>query len=875
MNKDNKSIEELIEDKAKRQLEKYGVRMFTKTQSVNSQIDDALKKAPSKRGGKGNNYPDIKVLITTEKGRCIPVMIEVKGKKGDFKDISGNIENRKPDGSFNFKNIDKYAVNGAVHYSEAIITHSESYDEAIAIGINGYKEGKDVVMEIGAYYLSKKQLLVPKLIRDYSDLSFLKENNLNELIDIIDNIELTEEERETKTQQLEDNIESNLISLNQEMRDVHEISEDYRVKLIAGLIMAGLGVKNKVQPLSISSLLGDTGSDTHDGCIVMNKIRSFLKEKNLPEEKRDMICNVLSSIFLHAKSLSEPENGETKIKKIYKHVKDDILPYYDSRYQIDFTGRLFNTLNAWVKVPDGNLNDVVLTPRYVCELMARICKVDMNSFVWDYTTGSAGFLISAMKLMIDDAKNKYKGEPEKRDTKITEIKANQLLGIEKLPDIYILAVLNMILMEDGSANILNKNSLTDYDGNYEQGENIGKPFPANVFLLNPPYSEKGKGFIFVEKALKRMSTGRAAILIQENSGSGKGLPYTKKILEHNKLLASIHMPDIFKGKSNVQTAIYLFEIGVRHSIEDNVIFIDFSEDGYTRTNRRKSSQRINLRDTNKARERYQEIVDIILDKKKKTHFYDELTIKDTINLEGKDWTYKQHVSINTDTTDADFCDTVNRFVEWQMVKTPHQPSNIELSRVIQLKEKFKKEGGVFKKVLLNTLFEIKANPQLDKGNFNFSKDAPYPYFTRTEKNNGICGYVDYLDEEHKIKGNSLAIGMIAMKFFYMEHDFYAGQFTKTAFPKFEGFDKTIALYFIALLNKHQDIFKRVIVGDFEDTFNNTKIVVPFKQGKIAFDFIKDYIKEVQIIQIKKLKNDYNTNLEKMLSVCNLKLEDIY
>ena len=874
MKRDNKSIEELIEDKAKRQLEMYGVRMFSKTQSVNSQIDDALKKAPSKRGGKGNNYPDIKVLITTEKGRCIPVMIEVKGKKGDLKDASGNVENRKPDGSFNFKNIAKYAVNGAVHYSEAIITHSESYDEAIAIGINGYKEGNDIIIEIGTYYLSKKQLLVPKLIREYSDLSFLKERNLNELIDIIDNIELTEEEREAKTQQLEDNIESNLISLNQEMRDVHEISEDYRVKLIAGLIMAGLGVKNKVQPLSISSLLGDTGSDTHDGCIVMNKIRSFLKEKNLPEEKRDMICNVLSSIFLHAKSLNEPENGETKIKKIYKHVKDDILPYYDSRYQIDFTGRLFNTLNAWVKVPDGNLNDVVLTPRYVCELMAKICKVDMNSFVWDYTTGSAGFLISAMKLMVDDAKNKYKGEPEKRETKITEIKANQLLGIEKLPDIYILAVLNMILMEDGSANILNKNSLTDYDGNYEQGNNIGKPFPANVFLLNPPYSEKGKGFIFVEKALKRMSTGRAAILIQENSGSGKGLPYTKKILERNKLIASIHMPDIFKGKSNVQTAIYLFEVGVKHSVEDNVIFIDFSEDGYTRTNRRKSSQRINLRDTNNARERYQEIVDIILDKKKKTHFYDELTIKDTINLEGKDWTYKQHVDIDTNTTDEDFCDTVNRFVEWQMMKMPNQSSNFDLSHLIQLKEKFKKEGGIFKSISLNTLFDIKANPQLDKCNFNFSENAEYPYFTRTEKNNGICGYVEYLDEDHKIKGNSLAIGMIAMKFFYMEHDFYAGQFTKTAFPKFEGFDKTTALYFIALLNKHQDIFKRVIVGDFEETFNKTKIVVPYKQDKIAFDFIKDYIKEVQVTRIKKLTNDYNSNLEKMLNVCNLKLEDI-
>ena len=40
----------------------------------------------------------------------------------------------------------------------------------------------------------------------------------------------------------------------------------------------------------------------------------------------------------------------------------------------------------------------------------------------------------------------------------------QLLGIEKLPDVYMLAVLNMILMKDGSANIIQENSL-EYDGN--------------------------------------------------------------------------------------------------------------------------------------------------------------------------------------------------------------------------------------------------------------------------------------------------------------------------------------------------------------------------------------------------------------------------
>lgn len=876
MSENTKSIEEIIEDDAKRQLEKYKVRVFSKTQSINSEIDEALKRAPSKRGGSGSNYPDIKVLLTTEKGRIIPVMIEVKGKKGDFVkyDDNGVVENKKPNGEFCYKNISRFAVNGAVHYSEAIITHSETYDESIAIGINGYIEGKEIIKEYGVYYLSKKSLLIPKPIGHFTDLSFLSPRNLNELIAIVDNIELTEEERERKTLELEDCIESNLISLNQEMRDVHEISELYRVKLIAGLIMAGLGVKGKVQPLALSSLVGDTGRDSHDGCVVINKIKSFLKEKRLPEEKRNMICDELSNIFIHVRSLSDPENGESKIKKIYTHVKDDILPYYDSQYQIDFTGRLFNTLNAWVKVPDGNLNDVVLTPRNICELMAKLCKVNMNSYVWDYATGSAGFLIAAMKLMIEDAKKQLKDTPEKRDNKISEIKAYHLLGIEKLPDIYILAVLNMILMDDGSANILNKNSLTDYEGIYEQGDKKDTPFPADVFLLNPPYSEKGKGFNFVEKALNRMSKGRAAILIQENAGGGKGLPYTKRILEHNKLIASIHMPDIFKGKSNVQTAIYLFEIGIRHETSDLVTFIDFSNDGYTRGNRRKSSQRVNLKDDGTAAERYQELVDIVLGKEQKTHYLDNNTIKETINLEGKDWQYIQHVPVNTDLQDKDFCDIITNHIEWEKskIKAPKQITNFKL--VEEHKKKFINTGGIFKQVKLKTLFELKANPQLDKGYFKFSKNSEYPYFTRTEKNNGILGYVDYLDKEHLIKGNSLAIGMIAMQFYYMEHDFYAGQFTKTAFPKFSKFNKSIALYFITAISKHKNIFKRFIVGDFEPTFNNTIIDVPYDQdGNIAYDFIEEYIRLIEIIKLQELSQQYESDIQQYLNVCGLTPDD--
>ena len=342
------------------------------------------------------------------------------------------------------------------------------------------------------------------------------------------------------------------------------------------------------------------------------------------------------------------------------------MPVFTSAKHLDFTGKLFNVLNAWVDIPDSDKNDVVLTPRYVTELMAKLAQVNKDSYVWDYAVGSAGFLISSMKLMIKDAEERIHS-PKELAEKIAGIKYKQLLGIEKRSDIYLLAVLNMILMGDGSSNIIHKDSLTEYDGKYEQGEMNGKDFPANVFLLNPPYSAPGKGFIFVKKALSKMSKGRAAILIQENAGSGNGLPYTKDILENNTLLASIHMADIFKGKAGVQTAIYVFDVGTPHNEKQLVKFIDFSNDGYTRQNRKKSSQDANLKNTDNAIERYEEIVNLVLYGKAYLHYFnDEQYIEDTISLDGNDWTFSQHIKLNTIPTEDDFRDTIKEYLGWKV-----------------------------------------------------------------------------------------------------------------------------------------------------------------------------------------------------------------
>lgn len=671
-----KSIEEKVENWAKEQLKKNKTKYFIKTESINSDIENALKIAPSKSGGTGENKPDIKLFIQTSKMEKIPVMIEVKGNKGKLVKLNkaGEIDNTKKDGKPNWSNISGYAVNGAIHYANAIVKHSLSYKNIISVGINGYEDSsKKTRYEVELYYVSLDNFCIPKKID--GDLSLLYKTNWNILTDKIDELNLSEEDKEKIAIDTENTIDKNLKELNQLMFEDLNISVGARVKLIAGMIMAALGVPNKISPLRVNDLKGNGGANNNDGSIIIGIIKDFLKEKELPEEKRDMIINDLRQTFL-TRELYESLNGESKIKKIYSFVSSKIMPYIDATKPTfyDFTGKLFNILMDWVDIPDGGDNDVVLTPRYVTDLMAKLCKVNMNSYVWDYAAGTAGFLVSSMKIMLKDAE-KIK-DIKKRETKKKDIKCQQLLGIEKRPDIYLLAVLNMILMGDGTTNILQANSLTEFDGNYAQGDLKGKPFPANVFLLNPPYSAEGKGFIFVKKAFEKMDHGNAAILIQENAGSGKGLPFTKELLNDNTLIASIHMADIFKSKAGVQTAIYVFDIGNPHDINKNVIFIDMSEDGYVRSNRKKATK--NLKNKDHAIERYNEVADIVLGNSKKTDFYREgkEVLRKQISLNGDDWTYIKHVEIDTIPHEEDFIKFISDQIKWKIEEKQRRNNNV-------------------------------------------------------------------------------------------------------------------------------------------------------------------------------------------------------
>lgn len=659
------SVEPNIADLANSWLKSYKLDYKLEQESLNTEIDQALNDYYSKNGGVGGNRPDAKLLLQDKNLVNYPILIEYKGYKDKLVklDSEGKVANKTAKNQPDFKNINSYAVNGAVHYANALL-HYTSYTDIIAIGMTGFKDDSgNLEYEIGVYYVSKSNFGIGQKVDDYTDFSFLKKTNFDKFIDKVKKLRLTQDEIERLKEQREQEINTSLVKLNNDIyQNEKGLSERDRVYLVAASIIATLGVPGKVAALEKQELKSSTEEENRDGDIILRKIKAFLNEKNLPQEKRELIVRTLQNT-LTTDNINKVENGESQLKRVFTKIVDDLGIYYKIGLTTDFTGKLFNEMYSWLGFSQDKLNDVVLTPAYVATLLARLARVNMDSYVWDFATGSAGLLVASMNEMLNDAKDKIKS-PDKFAIKSAKIKANQLLGLEILSEVYMLAILNMILMGDGSSNILNKDSLKEFNGHYGFGKTDEK-FPADAFVLNPPYSAPGNGMIFVEKALSMMSKGYAAIIIQNSAGSGKATEYNKKILKHSTLLASIKMPiDLFIGKSSVQTNVYVFRVGEAHQKDDTVKFIDFSVDGYTRTNRKKAS--CNLRDTDHAKERYAELVDLVRFGKSKLNIFTEKEYYEgKIDPEnGADW--NQTAPIDTKPTLEDFKKTVSDYLAWEV-----------------------------------------------------------------------------------------------------------------------------------------------------------------------------------------------------------------
>jgi hypothetical protein len=140
--------------------------------------------------------------------------------------------------------------------------------------------------------------------------------------------------------------------------------------------------------LEKSDLKSQTFIGGRDGDIMIGRITAFLDEKKLPKEKKELIIRTLSNTLL-TENINKVENGESQLKRVFSKIVDDLGIYYKIGLTTDFTGKLFNEMYGWLGFSQDKLNDVVLTPSYIANLLVKLARVNKDSFVWDFATGSA------------------------------------------------------------------------------------------------------------------------------------------------------------------------------------------------------------------------------------------------------------------------------------------------------------------------------------------------------------------------------------------------------------------------------------------------------------------------------------------------------
>lgn len=178
------SVEPQIADLANSWMRSYGLDYKLEQEDINTEIDNALKVYFTKNGGSGKNRPDAKLLLQAGPDRWFPVLIEYKGYKDKLEklDAYGIVENKNDKNEALFNNINTYAVNGAVHYANAVIHHT-SFIDIIAIGMTGWKDESGVLRhKIGVYYVSKSNFGVGQKVGEFSDFSFLAPDNFNNFV---------------------------------------------------------------------------------------------------------------------------------------------------------------------------------------------------------------------------------------------------------------------------------------------------------------------------------------------------------------------------------------------------------------------------------------------------------------------------------------------------------------------------------------------------------------------------------------------------------------------------------------------------------------------------------------------------------------------
>jgi len=294
---------------------------------------------------------------------------------------------------------------------------------------------------------------------------------------------------------------------------------------------------------------------------------------------------VLVSRFEFIKTDMSLSKKMNVLRDIISDINENIKDFIKTHQYFDVLGQLYIEFLRYANSDKGL--GIVLTPPHITEFMAELAEVNKDSTVYDNCTGTGGFLVSAMSLMIKNAK----GDQEK----IKNIKKSQLIGVEYQAHIFALACSNMFIHQDGKSNILNGSCFD------EEIIKEVKKYKPTVGLLNPPYKSDKKNDVdeyeFILNNLDCLEQGGKCVAIipmqSALAQTGKVYEYKKKVLEQHTLEAVFSMPDelFFNSKVGVVSCIMVFTAKRSHPKNKKVYFGYYKNDGFVK---RKNKGRVDL-----------------------------------------------------------------------------------------------------------------------------------------------------------------------------------------------------------------------------------------------------------------------------------------
>ena len=226
------------------------------------------------------------------------------------------------------------------------------------------------------------------------------------------------------------------------------------------------------------------------------------------------------------------------------------------------------------------------TPRHIIDFIVNILDPKKDETVLDPACGTAGFLISAWKHILNanmDGEGNSTLTPDER-----ERLARNFTGYDISPDMVRLSLVNMYLHGFANPRILEYDTLTSEDH---------WRYHADVVLANPPFMNPKGGIrphkrfsvqstrsevLFVDYMAEHLTpSGRAGIIVPEGVIFQSQHAHTqlRKMLVENYLIAVISLPaGVFKPYSGVKTSILILDKALARRT-DTVAFFKVENDG--------------------------------------------------------------------------------------------------------------------------------------------------------------------------------------------------------------------------------------------------------------------------------------------------------